>query len=501
MDTSADYNLPINRAEGDLEVRISVEDGRIAEAWSRGTLYRGFENLLVGRAALDALVITPRICGICTTTHLYAAAKCLDDVAGVTVPDNGIRVRNLALLLEHAQSDVRQTLLMFMVDFINPLYAANPEADALAKRFAPMTGSSWLGVLRESKRLIEIIALLGGQWPHSSFMVPGGVTHLPSRSDLQTARLIVRQFGDWYQKQVLGCDLATWRSVRSLADLESWQADPAHHDSDLGWLLRLGQRHGLLDNGAGCGNFISYGLADLPLETAVGNGGSHLFAPGVWLSGELQAFDPQLVSESIAHSAYAGDDAPCHPSRGSTIPLPPDADPRKYSYSKAPRYAENACETGPLAEALVAGDPLIRDWVAQRGPSTLLRQIARLTRPVHLLNAIDTWLAELAERNDAPFITRAPAALDGEGYGGINAARGGLGHWATFSRGRIERYQIITPTAWNASPRDQKGCPGPWEQALVGTRVDSDGNDPGENPVAAGHVIRAFDPCLVCTVH
>lgn len=105
-------NLPLNRTEGDLEIRVAVEDGRIVEAFSAGTLYRGFENLLVGRAALDALVITPRICGICTTTHLNAAAKCLDAVAGIVPPDNGIRIRNLALLLEHIQSDVRQTVLM-----------------------------------------------------------------------------------------------------------------------------------------------------------------------------------------------------------------------------------------------------------------------------------------------------------------------------------------------------------------------------------------------------
>ena len=62
--------------------------------------------------------------------------------------------------------------------------------------------------------------------------------------------------------------------------------------------------------------------------------------------------------------------------------------------------------------------------------------------------------------------------------------------------GKIERYQIITPTAWHASPRDSRGVRGAWEEALIGTQV----KDPA-NPVELGHVVRSFDACLVCTVH
>ena len=62
--------------------------------------------------------------------------------------------------------------------------------------------------------------------------------------------------------------------------------------------------------------------------------------------------------------------------------------------------------------------------------------------------------------------------------------------------GLISRYQIITPSAWNGSPRDGAGTRGPWEQALIGVEVPD-----AENPAMVGHVIRSFDPCLVCTVH
>ncbi len=70
-------NIPLNRAEGDLEIKVEIEDGIITEAWSAGTMFRGFENMMRGRGALDGLVMTPRVCGICSLTHLTAAVEAL----------------------------------------------------------------------------------------------------------------------------------------------------------------------------------------------------------------------------------------------------------------------------------------------------------------------------------------------------------------------------------------------------------------------------------------
>jgi len=86
---------------------------------------------------------------------------------------------------------------------------------------------------------------------------------------------------------------------------------------------------------------------------------------------------------------------------------------------------------------------------------------------------------------------------EGAGAGLVEAARGSLGHWLSIRHGRILNYQIVAPTTWNFSPRDAAGCAGPLEQALVGTVVR-----PREaTPVAVQHVVRSFDPCMVCTVH
>lgn len=76
------------------------------------------------------------------------------------------------------------------------------------------------------------------------------------------------------------------------------------------------------------------------------------------------------------------------------------------------------------------------------------------------------------------------------------AARGALGHWVSIRDGVVEKYQIVTPTASNASPRDSSGQAGHWERSLVGVAVQ----DP-DHPVEIGHIIRSHDPCLVCTIH
>jgi hydrogenase large subunit len=97
----------------------------------------------------------------------------------------------------------------------------------------------------------------------------------------------------------------------------------------------------------------------------------------------------------------------------------------------------------------------------------------------------------------ARFMADWAAPVDGTGAGLVEAARGALGHWCRIEGGRIAAWQIIAPTTWNFSPRDAGGVPGPLEAALVGAEVR-----PGEDtPIAVQHIVRSFDPCMVCTVH
>ncbi|MBW1680415.1 MAG: nickel-dependent hydrogenase large subunit, partial [Deltaproteobacteria bacterium] len=180
--------IAMNRVEGDLEVHLEMEDGLIREARCVGTMFRGIENLLLGRGLLDGLVITPRICGICTTAQLKAAAKALDVAFEADVPDNGRRIRNITLMVEMLQNDIRHAFLLFLPDFTNSIYRSFPFYDEIVNRYAPLKGRTVIETIKETKRILEITAILGGQWPHSSFMVPGGVVSVPSISDLATCR-------------------------------------------------------------------------------------------------------------------------------------------------------------------------------------------------------------------------------------------------------------------------------------------------------------------------
>ena len=93
-------------------------------------------------------------------------------------------------------------------------------------------------------------------------------------------------------------------------------------------------------------------------------------------------------------------------------------------------------------------------------------------------------------------MTQGAVPREGAGEGLVEAARGALGHWIRIEKGRIAGYQIVAPTTWNFSPRDSAGQPGPLEAALQGVAVGAE-----TTPLAVQHVVRSFDPCMVCTVH
>lgn len=487
--------IPLNRVEGDLEVRVEVHGGVVTDAWSAGTMYRGFERILVGRGALDGLVVTPRVCGLCSTAHLTAASRALDMIAGAAPPPGAVRIRNVALMVEHLQSDMRHMFLMAAADFTNAALQENPLFPEAVRRFAPFAGETAVQVLQQTKKLLEVIAILGGQWPHSCYMVPGGIVSVPSAGDLLQCRHLLRQYRDWYERRILGCSLERWGAVRSAAELDAWlDENAAQHDGDLGFFVRFARAAGLDRLGRGHGNFLSFGACELPDGTRVRADGGALVPAGFARGADVRPFDQAGVAEHIAFSWYTGYEGGRHPSEGETRPYATGEEGRGYSWAKAPRYDGLPAETGPLAELVVGGDPLVVDLLARDGPSIFLRELARIVRGVRLIPAIDAWLAE---STGADTFYRAPEKIvDGEGFGLTQATRGALGHWVRIEQERIQHYQIITPTAWNASPRDAGGGRGPIEEALIGTPVRD-----ADNPVEVGMVVRSYDPCLVCTVH
>lgn len=496
---SSTVQIPVNRVEGDLEVRVQIDDGVVTEAWSIGTLYRGFENLLVGRAPMDALVITPRICGLCSVSHLSAAARALDALTSARPTPNAIRIRNLALMVEDVQNDIRQAILMFAPDFASAAYAGRPFHDEAVERYEPLRGTSVVAAINATRHLLEIVAILGGQWPHSAFIVPGGVVSRPAVADLVQCRMVLRELTQFYERQILGCSLDRWREVTSAAKLDSWLEERSEHATgDIGTLLRLCRAVGADSWGGGHETYISFGGFDLPESPSGepdGPGDQQLVRAGFASPEGIEPLDPAQVTEDVIHSWYT-DTGPRHPAEGVTSPYATGDEGDRYSWGKTVRYRGRPAETGALAQAVVAGDPLITDLLARHGGATAaVRELARLARPARMLEVMDRWLGDMVA-NGREYFAEPGSVRDEAACGLLDAARGALGHWCEVADGKISRYQIIAPTTWNASPRDAEGVRGPWEEAVVGTPV----RDP-KSPVEVGHVIRSFDPCMVCCVH
>ena len=123
------------------------------------------------------------------------------------------------------------------------------------------------------------------------------------------------------------------------------------------------------------------------------------------------------------------------------------------------------------------------------------RVVARVIEIARLTLAAESWARDIKLKDS--FCAPETAPAQGSGIGMVEAARGALGHWMSVEKGLIERYQIVAPTTWNFSPRDAQGVPGPLEQALVGVEVGA----AGAKAAAIQHVVRSFDPCMVCTAH
>jgi Ni,Fe-hydrogenase I large subunit len=493
-----DINVSLNRVEGDLEIALTLEDGRVSEARAVGTLYRGFEQIMIGRTPRDALVITPRVCGICGTAHLYSAVLALEHVWRTPPPANATRIRNLCLIAEGVQNDLRQTFLFFAPDFCNARYRDAPWFEAATQAFEPFRGAIYRETLAATRRVVEIVAHFGGQWPHSSYMMPGGVTTPADLRRIVACRAILDETQRWYEERVIGAALDDWLALDSADAYFAWLETPKHAESALGLLTRVARELGLHKAAGGASHMLSYGAWCDPDRWAAPHE-ARLLRSGFY-DGESGAIDPlnqSLVSEHVRHSWFRPYEGGRHPFAGETIPqFQPGSD--RYSWAKAPRYGGKVVQTGPLAELLIGGDALIASLHAAEGGNAWLRQFARVRRIGHEIICARRMLDGLARHLGEPHFTSPSKAqeCDGEGYGLIMAARGALGHWVKIKGGAIEKYQIVTPTAWNASPRDSQGRPGHWEQSLVGVKV----SDP-DDPVEIGHIIRSHDPCLVCTVH
>jgi len=549
---------PITRIEGHLRVEIEVKDNVIVDAYSSGTMVRGLEIILKGRDPRDAWAFTERVCGVCTTVHALASCRSVENALGIVIPPNAELIRNLMFCSQMIHDHVVHFYHLHALDWVDVVscLSADPKAtSALAqsisrwpkssvgyfkdvqKRIRNFVESGQLGIfangywgnksyklppeanlmavahyleaLEWQKEIVKIHAIFGGKNPHPNYLV-GGV---PASINLNEVNALnAERFA--YVKQLLD-DAKTFVEQVYIPDLMAI----ASFYKDWGAI------------GGGLENYLVYG--DLPTN-GFNDPSSFKFPKGVILGRDLSTIhevdtsDPDQVKEFINHSYYdysGGKEAGLHPWDGQTNlnytgPKPPYDQLNikdDYSWLKTPRWKGNAMEVGPLARMLVgyaSGKPEFQEVVnaalsqldvpvtalfstlgrtAARGLETQLVANWSMEFYDQLINNIKNGDSRLStdymwEPKDWP--------KDARGVGLTEAPRGALGHWIVINDKKIENYQLVVPSTWNASPRDGKGQMSAYEASLIGTPV----SDP-EQPLELLRTIHSFDPCLACAVH
>lgn len=547
---------PVTRIEGHLRIEAEVDGGKVDDAWSSSTMFRGIEIILKGRDPRDAWAFTQRICGVCTTVHAIASIRAVEHAIGAVPPPNARLLRNLIIAAQCVHDHVIHFYHLHALDWVDitsglkadpaktaslaqsisdwPLSSAKyfagvqqrlqsfvqrghlgPFANAYwghpAYRMPPeanlMATAHYLEALDWQRRFIKIHAILGGKNPHlQSFLVGGMAT--PVDPDSQNA-LNADTIASLTKLIAEGRDFVKQVYLPDVLAVASFYKDWA-------------------SIGSGVGNYLVYG--DYPEDDSEN---PRLFLPsGIIHARDLTNIGPldqRRITEQVAHSWYeyaGGNGQALHPFKGETNPHYTGPNPpyerldlaQKYSWIKSPRYDGEPMEVGPLARMLVAyakGDPagvkkLIDKSLATLGVgpsalfSTLGRVAARAVETQIVVEKMGDWVNALGEnmaRRDYRIQDNAkwePASWPADCYGAgfHEAPRGALGHWVHISNGAIVNYQCVVPSTWNAGPRDASGKRGPYEAALVGTPIAKP-----DQPLEILRTVHSFDPCLACGVH
>jgi hydrogenase large subunit len=316
--------------------------------------------------------------------------------------------------------------------------------------------ANYVEALAIRRKTHQMGAVFGGRMPCSSAFVPGGCADQVTTTKISTFRSLLSEVTTFINTKLVA-DSAT---LYNLAALQPYKTI-----------------------GRGCGNLLAYGVFDL--DTA---GTSKLLRRGRYTDNAVNTSSTAVVStqilEHVGYSRYSSA-SKLNPASGATTPW--FDKPNAYSWIKAPRYAGKVHEVGPLARMWVNGD-------YRKGISVLDRIYARALEAQKIANAMSGWLGQLTAGGATQTARNVPAS--GTGIGWTEAPRGAVGHWLTISNSLINQYQVLSPTGWNASPKDDGGVAGPIEQALVGTPV-KDVN----SPIELLRVVHSFDPCLACSVH
>ncbi|MDH5381232.1 MAG: nickel-dependent hydrogenase large subunit [Cyclobacteriaceae bacterium] len=549
---------PITRIEGHLRVEVEVEDGKVKDAWSSGTMVRGLEQIVKGRDPRDIWAFTGRACGVCTTVHSLASVRAVEDAVGITIPPNAELVRNLMFCTQYIHDHVVHFYHLHALDWVDvvSLLKADPnETSRIASsisRYPKSSPNYFADVQARIKRFVESRQLgifANGYWGHPAYKLPPeinliAVAHYLEALEWQKEIVKVHAiFGGKnphpnYLVGGMACPINTNEvnalNAERLAHVGELLKNARAFVEQVYWPDVLAVAPYYLDwagIGGGLSNYMAFG--DLP-ENGYADVGRFKFPRGIILDRnlnevhEVDGKDEDQIKEYIKHSWYSykgGDEEGLSPWKGETElnftgPEPPFDNLNidgKYSWVKTPRWRGKAMEVGPLSRMLVGYasgrtefQDIVNDTLGKLNApvgalfSTLGRTAARAMETVLTCDWADQFYHQLitniknGDERMANTDKWEPETWPEEAYGvGMTEApRGALAHWIVIKNRKTENYQLVVPSTWNSSPRDPQGQRSSYESSLLGTPVyDAD------QPLEIIRTIHSFDPCMACAVH
>ncbi|RUM58415.1 MAG: Ni,Fe-hydrogenase large subunit [Persephonella sp.] len=445
----------LNRVEGEIELKLIWEDGKIKDAFVIAPNFRGFEFILEGKPPLDTLVITPRVCGICGHAHLIATTNVLEALYkengyNIEVSEKAKLIRNITLSCEIIQNHIRWFYLFVLPDFIR----LGENLD----EFRPIKGLKWRKAIDFSSKIVKVIAIFGGQWPHTSYSLPGGVVSDPTQTDIMEAVSIVNSLIEYFEEDIIGMELDDYLAIDNFYDFME------KSNGDLKLFIEKALKHNFSKIGKAYSRFLT--VCDL----------NPFISSGVTRRKKCK-FDINKVKEVEAFSFLENGK--------------PNFSNDRYSWAKAPRYEEKPYETGPLARRINNEDTLFKNLLKEFKGYYIPRIWARVDEIGKLLIAVKKYLLEINLKEPSYIKPKVDIRkLEGVAFGSCEAARGSLIHKLEVKDGKIKNYEIITPTTWNLGTRCKRYL-SPGEKSIIG--VDSQ--------IKAEMIIRSFDVCSVCTSH
>ncbi|XPV70626.1 MAG: nickel-dependent hydrogenase large subunit [Halarcobacter sp.] len=445
----------VERIEGEAKLVCSWENEKISDARIEFLNFRGFEYILKNKPILDALVYTPRICGICGQAHLLATVNLLENLyknAGVDlqVTQKAKLLREIGLNIEIIDSHIKWFYMFIMPDIIKL-------SSKKFNEYTPLKGKNWLEALGCASETIKALAIIGGQWPHTSYMIPGGVVSDPTLMDIATMKNYLDSSIRFFEKSLINMEFEKYLDLSKTYEL-----------SKIGGHLK---------------EFI-----DISFENDFENIGKsydrHLSL------GESALFEKGRLNKRVSHKI---DLKKIYEDDSFAYSLDKDEEnPKAYGWAKTVKYDNLFYETGPLSRALISNRKLLKDVHSIYEDSLFTRVLARMDELAHLLYSTKELISKI-DINEESYI-KPQIKLDDLEHSSalsvVEACRGSLFHEATIRNGKIEEYNVITPTVWNLGPGDNNTL-GTTQKAIVGT----------DSIEKAKIILRSFDVCSVCTTH